>query len=149
MRNKYIARAQQNDREYDSVLLASHNNEKMPWRMTLLHCRRPCRRSSSSSLSLLALTTETRKQRQRGCPRQSLRFTQARGANQLFASAMTTLNTHDPPWTCGTSTRVSTAAFRPRYDADGVDLPRAWSARSVSSFCVALFCKTSGSSRTV
>lgn len=30
-----------------------------------------------------------------------------------------------------------------------VDLPRAWCARSVSSFCVALFCKTSGSTRTV
>lgn len=44
-----------------------------------------------------------------------------------------------------------TAAFLgPRYTtADGVDLPRAWSARSVSSFCVALFCKTSGSTRTV
>lgn len=63
---------------------------------------------------------------------------------------MTTLNTHDPPGLCGsTSTRVSAAALRPRGDVVSVDLPRAWCARSVSSFCVALFCKTSGSTRTV
>jgi len=33
--------------------------------------------------------------------------------------------------------------------ATRIDLPRAWCARSVSSFCVALFCKTSGNTRTV
>lgn len=56
-----------------------------------------------------------------------------------------------PPRTvCGsTSTRVSTAALQPRGDWIAVDLPRAWCARSVSSFCVALFCKTSGSTRTM
>jgi len=46
------------------------------------------------------------------------------------------------------------ARFRGRVYGRGatwirVDLPRAWCARSVSSFCVALFCKTSGSTRTV
>lgn len=54
-----------------------------------------------------------------------------------------------PPRTCGTLTRVSTAAFAPASCRNDVDLPRAWCARSVSSFCVALFCKTSGSTRTM
>lgn len=37
------------------------------------------------------------KQQLRGRPWWSPRSAAARGANQLFASAMTTLNTHDPP----------------------------------------------------
>lgn len=45
--------------------------------------------------------------------------------------------------------RFPRSAFDPAGVGPRPDLPRAWSARSVSSFCVALFCKTSGSSRTV
>lgn len=64
------------------------------------------------------------------------------------------MDTHDPSGLYGSTwTRVSAAALTPRPRGRGrgpaFDLPRAWCARSVSSFCVALFCKTSGSTRTV
>lgn len=92
------------------------------------------------------------KRRCRGYPWRSPRFAEARGANQLFASAMTTLNTHDPPGLCVAALRRAFPRSRMRpwtATCIAVDLPRAWCARSVSSFCVALFCKTSGSTRTV
>jgi len=41
------------------------------------------------------------------------------------------------------------ARFAVGATATRIDLPRAWCARSVSSFSVALFCKTSGNTRTV